>query len=69
MTRREQEKVRKAILAIMHDEGNFAEAIDSLCRMVGWKYPAAEFQRNTKSMPVHKIIALMADEAAAGGAE
>jgi len=42
VTRREREEVRRAILELMSEDGGFENAIGRLCRLVGWRYPAAE---------------------------
>ena len=41
MTKKEKQIVSKAIEELMDEDGDFAHAIDSLCRLIGWSYPVA----------------------------
>lgn len=55
MTKAERAIVKRAIRELMAEEQQFTSAVGRLCRLVGWRYPAAEIDE-TKTITINELM-------------
>lgn len=55
MTKAERATIKLAIRELMAEEENFTSAVGRLCRLVGWRYPAAELDE-TKTITIDELM-------------
>lgn len=55
MNRKDRAVVEGAIRELMKDDGDFTGAIQSLCQLVGWDYPAARLTKNLEPVELRVL--------------
>lgn len=61
MTAKEKDKIVKCINLLIEDDCNFEDAMELLCGMVGYTYPASKL-KDIKTISIADAIRLKEDE-------
>lgn len=55
MNRKDRAIVEMVIRELMKDDGNFTSAVQALCQLVGWDYPAARLTKHLEPVELHVL--------------